>query len=365
MCHSSTSLSHTMSAASSSSDTELIDNQECPTCGKAHGTSELAQRSASNIRDFLSQIQALDQTRVRSTTTTKCELVEILHDPQTQCLRLCEKARFPKSRSPPFVSGVKRRRNAAGRAFDHGFHPVQMASKMVQDAEFCLAALKQHASFGCEWLEQLKPDWSSSLALLRSVYMTQTDPTAMSWLSALTGSSTHSFCILVTLMRAMKLNDWTAACKMWAFDPHNVTHPIVGGTPEILLNMNDLIWRSHDVMRRSHAVIKHSEELLNRLQFDDVTTDSSSSLSDSSSVAGCCHMDVAQPWQLETKQQVTLSVLPAERVRLQYSCKRARRTISDDICKQGAVSGNDDSVWVNWGGWVHAAPNANVNTQPN
>jgi len=343
MCHSSTSLSHIMPAASSSSDTELIDNQQCPTCGKAHGTSELAQRPASKIRDFLSQIQALDQTRVQSTTTTKCELVEILHDPQTQCLRLCETARFPKSRSPPFVSGLKRRRNAAGRAinidlFGSSFHPMQMASKMVQDAELCLAALEQHASFGCEWLEQLKPDWSSSIALLRSVYMTQTDLPAMSWLSALTGSSTHSFCILVTLMRAIKLNDWTAACKMWAFDPQNVTHPIVGGTPEILLN---------------------------RQQFDGVTTDSSSSSSDSSSVAGRCHMDVVQPWRLETKQQVTLSTLPAECVRLQYSCKRARQTISDDICKQGAGSGNDDSVWVNWGGWVHAVPKSNVNTQPN
>merc|ERR1712166_865537 len=81
----------------------------CQTCNQTHGTSEVAEGSESQIRQFLSQIQGLDQSRVQS-ATTKCALIDILHDAHTQCLRVWGTARLPKSCSPAFISEVKRLR---------------------------------------------------------------------------------------------------------------------------------------------------------------------------------------------------------------------------------------------------------------
>ena len=127
-----------------------------------------------------------------------------------------------------------------------------MASRMVQDAERCLGVLEQDGESGCAWLKELKPDWSDSVSLLRSVYTTRTNVPAMTRLSSLTGSSTHSFCILVAIGCAIKFNDWTAACKMWAFEQApDGGHPIVGGTPEMLLECEpaqlDNLLQSNDV----------------------------------------------------------------------------------------------------------------------
>ena len=106
---------------------------------------------------------------------------------------------------------------------------------MVQDAELCLAVLEQDGESGYDWLQELTPDWSDNVSLLRSVYMPRTDVPATTRLSALTSASTHSFCILITLMRAIKFNDWTPTSLMWSFDQApDGGHPIVGGTPEMM-----------------------------------------------------------------------------------------------------------------------------------
>ena len=81
----------------------------CQTCDRTHGTSIVAEGSESQIRQFLSQIQGLDQSRVQN-ATTKCALVDILHDAHTQCLRVWGTARLPKSCSPAFISEVERLR---------------------------------------------------------------------------------------------------------------------------------------------------------------------------------------------------------------------------------------------------------------
>merc|ERR1712195_299816 len=227
----------------------------CQTCNRTHGTSIVAEGSESQIRQFLSQIQGLDQSRVQN-ATTKCALVDILHDAHTQCLRVWGTARLPKSCSPAFISEVKRLRKEDPEKADQMIQEKRngqpMASRMVQDAERCLGVLEQDGESGYAWLKELKPDWSDSVSLLRSVYTTRTNVPAMTRLSALTGSSTHSFCILVSIMRAIKFNDWTAACKMWAFErAPDGGHPIVGGTPEMLLECEpaqlDNLLQSNDV----------------------------------------------------------------------------------------------------------------------
>jgi len=227
----------------------------CQTCNRTHGTSIVAEGSESQIRQFLSQIQGLDQSRVQN-ATTKCALVDILHDAHTQCLRVWGTARLPKSCSPAFISEVKRLRKEdperANQMIQEKRNGQPMASRMVQDAERCLGVLEQDGESGCAWLKELKPDWSDSVSLLRSVYTTRTNVAAMTRLSSLTGSSTHSFCILVSIMRAIKFNDWTAACKMWAFEQApDGGHPIVGGTPEMLLECEpaqlDNLLQSNDV----------------------------------------------------------------------------------------------------------------------
>merc|ERR1711865_186624 len=109
-----------------------------------------------------------------------------------------------------------------------------MAARMVEDAKLCLEDLKAEGQ--TDWLQTLSPDWTDSVALLRSVYAARCNVASMIRISQLTGSSTHSFCILLTIMRAIEFNDWTQACKMWAFEnAPDGGHPIVGGTPEMML----------------------------------------------------------------------------------------------------------------------------------
>merc|ERR1711966_517938 len=66
----------------------------CSICNRSHGHSELADGPEPQIRRFLSQIEGLDHARVQR-ATTKCELIDILHDPHTQCLRVWGTARLP------------------------------------------------------------------------------------------------------------------------------------------------------------------------------------------------------------------------------------------------------------------------------
>ena len=212
----------------------------CQMCHRTHGTSHVAEWSESQIRHFLSKIEGLDQSRVHN-ATTNCALIDILHDPQAQCLRVWGTARLTTHCSPAFISELKLLRKADPEKANQMIHAKRMmgqlmASRMVQDAERCLGALEQDGESGYDWLKEMKPDWSDSVSLLRSVYATRTNVAAMNRLSVLTGSSTHSFCILLTIICAIKFNDWTAACKMWAFQQApDGGHPFVGGTPEMLL----------------------------------------------------------------------------------------------------------------------------------
>ena len=203
----------------------------------SHGTNQAASWSEHDMREFLSKISGLDATRLER-ATTKCQLLDILNDPLTLCHRVWGVSRLPQPCSARFIAEVRRLRKEDPEEADRMIAQKRcgqlMASRMVEDAKLCLEDLKAEGQI--DWLQTLSPDWTDSVALLRSVYAARCNVASMIRISQLTGSSTHSFCILLTIMRAIEFNDWTQACKMWAFEnAPDGGHPIVGGTPEMML----------------------------------------------------------------------------------------------------------------------------------
>ena len=55
-------------------------------------------------------------------------------------------------------------------------------------------------------------------------------------------------------MRAIKFNDWTAACKMWAFEQApDGGHPFVGGTPDMFLDCEPA--QLHNLLQSNDVLI--------------------------------------------------------------------------------------------------------------
>jgi len=70
------------------------------------------------------------------------------------------------------------------------------------------------------WLERIRPDWTDAVTLARSIFVSidRGDIECLSEVSRQCGSSVYSFAVLVTLMRAAKLDDVDLAAQIWSFN---------------------------------------------------------------------------------------------------------------------------------------------------
>ena len=65
------------------------------------------------------------------------------------------------------------------------------------------------------WLTRVAPEWTSAVALVRSVVLcSEDDISSMSVISEKCASSLFSFCVLVTLLRAQVHGDWGPALQV-------------------------------------------------------------------------------------------------------------------------------------------------------
>lgn len=188
------------------------------------------------LQEYLQDIQGLDQRQVHQ-CIEKQELVEMVLNVGTQCLRLFGSVRIHDIRGSPLAADLMK-------------NDVHSTLAMIELEDGNSAS----GSPGCGWLRRVKPDWRDGVVLTRSMLVTinRDDIPAMSRCAAKCNSSMYSFSVLVTLMRALRYNDWAPALQMWSIrNPPKGCRMVAGAPPEALwamdVNTCDRIFQRTDI----------------------------------------------------------------------------------------------------------------------